>query len=905
MSFKTPNQDRGAAAQLCTRPKGYLALIALAVWLPAIGNAVTLTVSPSTISNSYTGTFSIQITGLTNGETVLLQRFLDATGNGAVDTGEPMVQSVRFTDGQLPTFGGVRNGNMPGDEDLSANGQISATLGFSRGPEFSRGAGSQVFRVSSPNGRFAPVQQVVTVTQTAYPQQITGTVSNATGPLPYSFVGALVQSGQDQEFAGGTTADATGHFSLAVTNGTYVVVAFQPGYLGNFGTAPLVTVSGANTNVSVVLSSGSVTVSGTATDSVGGNGLAGMQFFVSSSLGDYTVVFTDALGTFSAMLAPGQWEMDPSDSSLQVAGYLRAGKTQLNVSTANITGVNIPLTHATGMVYGTLKDDLGNALANVRLWASDSGNVFQSSAYTGPGGGFFLATTNGTWYVGADSSNSGMPAGYILQQVQVSVGGNQAFQTNLVARRSTAWLAGRVVDGNHNPLGSAQIMAFTGNNINVQAQTAGDGSFALAVWGGNWSLSLETGSAAAHNVVAPQLSCAVNDGGAISNIDYVCPIATRSISGWVRNATNGPIANVNIFAGASINGTNYGAGARTDVNGNYYLPVAPGSWGVGVDSQGLQQLGYPSVGILNADTTSANQTVNFVVGGAPPGALSFRHTLGIVGEFGTAATPDVIFPVSIKNYRAIYMALGDTNPPGADLVLFTGPPGSGLTNTPADSGFGAVQDGTNVYYMSPPVRNSTAPGGNWTITYRGSAVNLIVPDPQANSRIAVPVPTVNVSGDLLRSLTWVYRDRNGSPYAGTPSFVRTNRIDILDQNGGLVLAAFTPSALAYTYPAGYLQNWSTLGILRVNYYDDLGNQYFVGFSESNPSLTSAVRLSANRCQFLLNGPAGVNYSIQYKTNLNAVVWDTLLVTNSLTSPITIIDPAATNSSRFYRVQVGP
>ena len=144
-----------------------------------------------------------------------------------------------------------------------------------------------------------------------------------------------------------------------------------------------------------------------------------------------------------------------------------------------------------------------------------------------------------------------------------------------------------------------------------------------------------------------------------------------------------------------------------------------------------------------------------------------------------------------------------------------------------------------------------------------------------------------------------------SSLAGTPAFVRTNRIDLIDKNGNGLDVELMPAALSYAYPATNLYHWSAIGVLRVCYYDDLGNQYFVAFSENNPSLTSAARLSGQTYQFLLNGAPGQNYTVQFRTNLLLGTWATLLTTNFSASPVQITDPAATNATRFYRVQVGP
>src|ERR1051325_4331060 len=118
----------------------FFLLLSAELWTAAVSRAaVALTLSPSSISNTYPGSVSLQITGLTNGESVLLERFIDANTNAAVDSGELLVQSFQVTDGQVTSFGGVRDANVAGDEDGAVNSQIRTLFNFSAAPEFGRG----------------------------------------------------------------------------------------------------------------------------------------------------------------------------------------------------------------------------------------------------------------------------------------------------------------------------------------------------------------------------------------------------------------------------------------------------------------------------------------------------------------------------------------------------------------------------------------------------------------------------------------------------------------------------------------------------------------------------------------------------------------------------------------------
>src|SRR6266702_8739644 len=97
--------------------------------------------------------------------------------------------------------------------------------------------------------------------------------------------------------------------------------------------------------------------------------------------------------------------------------------------------------------------------------------------------------------------------------------------------------------------------------------------------------------------------------------------------------------------------------------------------------------------------------------------------------------------------------------------------------------------------------------------------------------------------------------------------------------------------------------WSNVGRIRVIYFDTLGNRYFVFFNHAAPALSGAGRLANNQFQFVINGLAGQNYTIQYSTTLTN--WNTLYITNAPASLFNVLDLNATGSQRFYRALLGP
>ena len=72
--------------------------------LPA---AVGLTVTPTAVSSTYDGNVTLQVTGLSIGETVVVQKFLDVNTNSAIDNADILWQQFQLTDGQASVIGNL------------------------------------------------------------------------------------------------------------------------------------------------------------------------------------------------------------------------------------------------------------------------------------------------------------------------------------------------------------------------------------------------------------------------------------------------------------------------------------------------------------------------------------------------------------------------------------------------------------------------------------------------------------------------------------------------------------------------------------------------------------------------------------------------------------------------------
>jgi hypothetical protein len=150
-------------------------LVATAIMFAAQAQAVTFTVTPSVVSNTYPGVITLNITGLTNTEQVTVQRWFDGNANGAIDAGEVEMEQFKIKDGGAMIISGVTNLNAPFDSNATT-GAITTTLNFAASMAIENMTGHFVYAVASPTGRFAPVTATFTVTNPALSQSISGII---------------------------------------------------------------------------------------------------------------------------------------------------------------------------------------------------------------------------------------------------------------------------------------------------------------------------------------------------------------------------------------------------------------------------------------------------------------------------------------------------------------------------------------------------------------------------------------------------------------------------------------------------------------------------------------------------------------------------------------------------------
>ena len=478
-------------------------LVAAALTLAAQAQAVTLTVTPAVVSNTYPGVITLNITGLTNTEQVTVQRWFDGNANGAIDAGEVLMEQFKIKDGGAMVISGITNLNAPFDSN-TATGAITTTLNFAASMAIENMTGHFTYAVVSPTGRFAPVTATFTVTNPAASQSISGIVYSNGVPLPYAFV--VAQDTQAQNPVGSAIADASGHYLLALQPGSYALIGSAPNCYQDQNAAPSFTLTNgiSATNDIFLTGGGTNTIAGSVYDAANSNGIGGLLVQLESgSL--FEVVFTDANGNYSAAVPPGFWKIQPTKERLARRAYVLPEATfQVDTTGGNVTNANIALPKGNALFYGRITDSFSNPFANVEVDAgtdNSSGQTFAAKGYSDQNGYYTvvaLGDVTNLWNCNVNDAKNTAIGSYIINTFNSTTNvPNQLNLQNFIALPATATISGHVQSSTNNPIIGVELSANTfvgGNNYqSLNATTDGSGNYTLAVAAGQWNVQFQTG----------------------------------------------------------------------------------------------------------------------------------------------------------------------------------------------------------------------------------------------------------------------------------------------------------------------------------------------------------------------------------------------------------------------------
>jgi hypothetical protein len=660
-----------------------MALIQVAMSIAT--RAAAVSVSPVSASSDYNGQIALTITGLANGQTVIVERFADLNGNNTIDASDPMIQSFRVTDGQTASIGGVRNSNVPGDDDGVANGQVHSTISL-RLQETGRGIGTYIYRVSPAASGFVPATTAFTVSQPSYPQKVSGRVMSGASGVPYAFVALLNLEGH-HKLVTATSSDASGNFTLNAAASPYMLAAFKNGFLFDFQNPPVVTINpGAALTQNITLSAaGTARISGRVVDDSSSAGVPGAQIFVQSSTGLVTMTFSDANGDFTVPVSAtaNDWELQISDEVTMLQGCLEHQGENVNTSAGSASGVNLRLTKGTSLIYGRFVDQQSRPVGGITVRASqDPVAPYAGNGVTDMDGNYSISAVGGEYYVSPEEESM-LALGLVVQGSRVSLSAGQAMRVDFTAGRVTAHLRGRVVDEAGAPVSDIGFNAndYMGNNIFVR--TDNNGSFDFALFGGRWRLALGTEEATGRGLIGWGAEIAVTDGNDVIGVTYVVRHVAARINGSLRDSNGKPISNVAIHASAALNAQIYHVDAVTDASGSFQVGVFNASWQISVDCQPLLQRALNCVENQTVTVSGRDATVNFVAQSAVPAVPIRIDTQNLPnGTVGIAYSAQMLASGGTMPHTWSHPPGSAPLPPGLDYASNSGL----IQGTPTSSG---------------------------------------------------------------------------------------------------------------------------------------------------------------------------------------------------------------------------
>ncbi len=551
-------------------------LFAFTGWTVQSHAAVTVTLTPSTVSNTYSGTIALQITGLTNGEAVVVQKFLDANGNGSVDPGETLWQAFKLTDGHAAAYldgaTTVTNLNVPADTDTVA-GQITAALNLAQSGFEQTISGKYLYVVTSPFGNFAPLTNSLTITNFLYAQAISGSViANGTN-VPGAAVLLFQPVGNNLNPEGGAVADNSGNYQIPALPGNYVLVPFKSNFVANAGIAQVTLNAGVNLSSNLFLISADRTISGSFVDaSNSAVGLPGALVPVESQNGLLTIAFTDTNGNFNAGVTSDSWKVELSDPAAAFHNYLRPqNKIHADATAGSVSGITINLPKASALFYGKVKDGSNQPLAGISFSSSDNVGNFEQSITSAADGTYFAGAFgdgNTPWNI--QTSQDGNPANYIFSSPTFNYNQNggtnllagQALRVDFVAVIATNQITGHVQDQNNAAIANVQVVAsatINGANFQAQTDTDGSGNYSLNVANGTWfvSVSCQGGNDSLNNILG------------FGN--YQCPASQPLVISNNNNSANftvQPCGGIQVQTPSTLPGGQYGVFYSTQFSGS-------------------------------------------------------------------------------------------------------------------------------------------------------------------------------------------------------------------------------------------------------------------------------------------------------------------------------------------------
>jgi hypothetical protein len=394
------------------------------------------------------------------------------------------------------------------------------------------------------------------------------------------------------------------------------------------------------------------------------------------------------LGAYSMAMPPGTYRLVAFRTNFVTV----IADTPLVALGSGLTvNTNLSLTNATANITVTLVDATNNAikLPGVFMPFENSSGLL-AVGYSDSNGVVGVRVTAGTWTGGTDDSGL-IVHGYVSYNNGTNV--NSGTSVTLPYQRANALFYGSVMDGLGNPIPDIDINDFdtTSNLYDMDGYSDPNGNYYVGALGlganDPWQLNTSGESTASlTNYVFSQPAAYQNGtnlapGTAVLQ-NFVALLATNTISGTVKDNSNNPITNVQVYAYAMINNQSFQAQANTDVNGRYSENVPDGDWTVNVLCGGGNNSlpnNYQCPNSVMVAVNGTNVVTNFVVSACGSVSITTSSPLPL-GETGLYYNQN--FQATSCNPSFTWTNTSGTLPPGLSLDSSSG----NLSGVPTTSG---------------------------------------------------------------------------------------------------------------------------------------------------------------------------------------------------------------------------
>jgi hypothetical protein len=507
-----------------------------------------------------------------------------------------------------------------------------------------------------------------------FAQGVQGTVISGSTNVPNAYV-ALVQNsgGNVQIVITGTTADANGNYSLKALPGSYQVLAFQTGYVGNLTNFPVVTlITNATVTTNLSLISATTTISGSLVDSTNVlvKAIPNAQLIAFSTNLLVAVSEADSNANFSIPVTTDNvWTVRATAQSAATEAYLvpdASIESHYETFSGPVTNAVVMLKHATALINGRTVDKFGNFVSGVSLAANADFGQYNAFALSVSNGLYSMAIDAGQGTVDVLNPANPPASNFIWPTPQFYINSGQVVSLNVTGLVVTARFRSHVVVDTGMPLSGLNSVAdsYQFYGAYTFATTDNNGFLDMPVFGGEWNFSILSNLP---GLVFPDVPpFIITDGVNLTN-DIVARTVTGTVSGYVHDGNGQGIPNLAVSVTNHVGLTNFTLQAITDTNGNYSVPVFDGTWTVSLNNDSLDYLGYVTpVSPTNAIVPPAGAVANFVLSSIPPPQILTTNLAdAFVSNYYAAG-----LEVTNGSYPTLWSLTSGTLPGGLILNIF-------------------------------------------------------------------------------------------------------------------------------------------------------------------------------------------------------------------------------------------